>query len=172
MSNRLTPHIIRFVALLLLQGLVFNAMAEMSALPLQIFMYPLFILLLPTSLPSIYTVLLGFAVGLAADSFENTGAIHAGAGSMSGYVRYLLLRFYEPKGGFTGKELIPAPHWFGYTWFFRLAAIFFATHILWFFLLDAFNFVQLGSVIFKTALSWLASMFFGVGLVAVINPKQ
>lgn len=172
MSNGFTPHVIRFVGLLLMQGLIFNPMTDMIALPLQVFVYPLFILLLPTSLPSIYAVILGFVIGLGADAFENTGAIHAGAGSMSGYVRYLLLRLYEPKGGFTGKELIPSPNWFGYMWFFRLAGIFMAAHVFWFFLLDAFNLVQLGNVIFKSALSWVASMFFGFGLIAVFNPKQ
>lgn len=82
-------NIIRAVLLLLVQVLIFNFVKiTWFSIPfIEVFVYPLIILLLPLRTPASVVILIGFVVGLVVDIFQNTPGVHAGAGAFTGLVR-------------------------------------------------------------------------------------
>lgn len=170
-SSNIFPNLWRFVVLVLVQALVLKQVGLLGGAYFNIFLYPLFILFLPIELPTAFAVMLGFACGFAVDMFFNSPGIHASAGAWSGYFRALLLRAFEPKGGFSGKEIIPAPAYFGWPWFAQVSALFFASHLFWYFSVDTFTFVYIGSIALKTLAAWALSMIFVVLYAVLFNSK-
>jgi hypothetical protein len=171
-SAGFSPHLWRFLGLVAVQVLIFNPIAPKAGQYVTILLYPLFILLLPIKLPTFYNVLLGFLVGLSVDASTGILGLHASAGAFSGFARNTVLMVFQPKGGFSGKEPIPAPAHFGWAWFLQVSAVFFLLHIFWYFSVDAFTFVYLGAITLKTLASWVLSMVFVVFYGFLFYPKQ
>ena len=87
-------------------------------------------------------------------------------------MRPYILRFYEPKGGYTAKELIPSPIFFGWPWFLQVTGTFFFLYLFWYFSVDAFTFFYIGAITFKTLTSWLLTMVFVLIFTFLFNPKD
>ena len=171
-SNSISPNIWRFIGLVAVQVVILSQVALTADGFFNILIYPLFILLLPIQLPTPMAVLLGFFIGLTIDFFAGTLGINASAGALSGYMRAVILNRFAPHGGFTGKEPIPSPAYFGWRWFLSVAAIFFAFHIFWYFSMAYFTLVYLlPKILPQTAISWIATMLVAVVLIRLFNPK-
>jgi hypothetical protein len=166
------PNFLRFVGLTALQVLLFKQISLSVGPYFNIFAYPLFIILLPLAAPTPLAIFLGFLIGLCVDLFYGTLGVHASAGAFTGLFRTFLLNALEPKGGYSGKELIPAPYYFDWQWFFYLSGILMFLHCFWFFSVDAFTFVYIGGITLKTLAGWALSMLFIALIVFLFNPKR
>jgi hypothetical protein len=173
MNSSILPSIWRFLGLAFVQTILLNQVTLSVHEPyFNILLYPLFILLLPLELAAPYIVLLGFLMGLTVDFYYASFGIHASAGAFSGFIRPVVLAAFAPKGGFSGKEPIYAPAYFGWSLFLQTAAVFLLLHLFWYFSVDAFTFVYFGSIALKTLVGWLLSMVFVILYVILFNPKS
>ncbi|MCC6411213.1 MAG: hypothetical protein IT270_06120 [Saprospiraceae bacterium] len=166
------PHLWRFLGLTAVQILIFNPIAPQAGQYFNVLLYPLFILLLPIKLPTFYAVLLGFLIGLSVDLSTGIIGLHASAGAFSGFVRNTVLLAFQPKGGFSGKEPIASPAYFGWAWFLQVTAVFFLLHTFWYFSVDSFTFAYLGAITLKTLSGWILSLLFVVFYGFLFYPKQ
>lgn len=171
-SSNLFPNIWRFAILVLIQVLILKQVSLLGGSYFNVFLYPLFIFFLPIELPTGVATMLGFFIGLTIDFFYNSPGVHASAGTFSGFARRIILMGFEPRAGYSGKEIVPSPAYFGVAWFLRVSAIFFALHLFWYFSVDAFTFVYFGSITLKTLVAWALSMIFVVFYAMMFNPKS
>lgn len=171
-SSLLFPNIWRFIILVLVQSLVLKQVAGNVGEYFSLFLYPLIILLLPIQMAGPVVILIAFFTGLTVDIFYTTPGIHAAASVFSGYLRFFLLKIFEPRGGYTSKEFVIAPVYFGIPWFLQFAGIFYALHLFFYFSVDAFTFVYIGSIALKTVISWCLSMILVFFYALLFNPKQ
>ena len=166
------PNFWRFLGMLAIQGFVLRQIpAEVGYGMFNVMLYPLFIFFLPMVIARPASVLLGFLMGLAIDLVYGSPGIHASAGAFSGYVRPAVLGFFAPKGGFTGKEIIPSPEYFGNVRYLQCAGLFFIFHLFWYFSVEAFTFVYIGQITLKALTSWGLSMIFVFFYGFLFNPK-
>lgn len=172
MNNSILASVWRFFGLVAVQVLLLLQVGKAIGEYFNVLLYPLFILLLPIQLPTSAVVLLGAMVGFVVDWYYGSLGVHASAGAFSGLVRSMVLAAYKPKSGYTGKEPIAAPVYFGWGWFMQVAGLFFVLHLFWYFSVSAFTFVYFDIIMLKTVTSWILSMIF-VGLYCVLfEPKN
>lgn len=172
MNSVVAPNVWRFLLLVALQGLLLKQMGTaIGSEYFNVLLYPLFILFLPLQTPAPVLVLLGFAIGISVDLFYGVPGVHASAGAFSGYIRGLVVNSFAPKGGFSNKEPIFSPMYVSWQTFLQGAAAFFFLHIFWYFSVDAFNFVVLGSILLKTVLSWLITLIFVLLFTSLFHPR-
>lgn len=166
------PNLWRFLGLFAIQVLVLKQVPAAVGYDLfNILIYPLFIFFLPLQTSRPAAVFLGFAMGLAVDLVYFSPGVHASAGAFSGWFRPTLLGFFAPRGGYTGKEVIPSPEYFGLARFLQTAALFFLLHFFWYFSAEAFTFVYIGQITLKTLVAWGLSMIFVFLYGILFNPK-
>ena len=101
--KRYREHIIRFVVLVLLQGLVLNQI-EFSGY-INPFLYILFILRLPPSISREFAMLAAFALGFCVDIFSNSIGLHMGASVFLAYIRPQLINIVTIRGGADVESL-------------------------------------------------------------------
>lgn len=83
--NLIIRNILRFLLLILLQTLVLNNIYLGGFI--TPFLYILFVLMLPTSLPKVAVLLIAFVSGLWVDVFSNMLGLHAFAATAVGFCR-------------------------------------------------------------------------------------
>lgn len=155
--SRLGPfmHIIRFIVLLLAQGLIINHFdIHPNVHPM---LYILFLLLLPIEWPAWLLMVIAFFYGLFMDAFTDTVGLHVSAMVFLAAVRPLVLRLFSPREGYEfGSE--PGIHLLGARWFISYAAVCTFCHHFWFFMLEKFNFTDIGELFARTFLSTIATL--------------
>lgn len=155
MNSRIFENIFRFVAIMFLQIVVLNQIELHGFVVLYI--YPLFILLLPFETPHWAMLFIGLGTGLMMDMFTNTPGMHAAATVLLAYCRPLILRLnegiaeYEP-----GDE--PAIASLGLRWFVMYTFMGVLLHHTFFFLLEAYSFSFLWRTIARIIFSTIASV--------------
>src|SRR5690606_20723747 len=113
MINLIPIYTLRFFILLFLQVIFFN---RIHLHPLiSIYIYPLFILLLPFGTPRWLLMLLSAAMGLSVDFFSGSLGMHGAAAVLLGYLRPSLISIITPKG--TEFEISPNIFLQGLSWF-------------------------------------------------------
>lgn len=126
-----------FVALLLLQVLVFNHVHIFGyATPMP---YIYFLLILPSDTPRWLYVLLGFVLGLIIDLFTNTPGMTAGATCLSGLLVPLFLKAFSSSDN-DDESFSPSRksmEWGGFVKYSLLAVV---VHCAAFFSIEAFSF--------------------------------
>ncbi|WP_282136522.1 rod shape-determining protein MreD [Seonamhaeicola maritimus] len=90
MNNAITGNIIRFIALVLVQVIIFNNINFLGYI--NPYVYILFIAFFPVKNNRLVLILVSFILGLSIDMFLDSGGIHAGASVFIAYVRPLLLK--------------------------------------------------------------------------------
>ncbi|WP_406682806.1 rod shape-determining protein MreD [Seonamhaeicola sp. MEBiC1930] len=90
MNNVITGNIIRFLALVLVQVLIFNHVNFLGYL--NPYIYILFIAFFPIKNNRIILIALSFLLGLTIDMFMDSGGIHASASVFIAYIRPFLLK--------------------------------------------------------------------------------
>ncbi|PHI21388.1 hypothetical protein CEQ90_03040 [Lewinellaceae bacterium SD302] len=138
---------------------------------LFIFLYPLFIMMLPIQMIRHLVVLAGFAIGFTVDLFYETLGINAAAATLSAFLRPLALRASSPREGYNIKHH-PTVNDLGWSWYFRYAAWFLGIHLLLFFSIQAFTFYFWTDILLKTFFSFVASYALMALLVLIFNPKN
>ena len=172
MNSNLLPNLWRFVLLVVIQVLLLKQVAVTAGAYFNVLLYPLFVLLLPVQLFVPYVVLLGFVIGMTVDYFYISYGLHASAAAFSGFARSIIFNIVEPKGGFSGKEPVFTPHYFGWARFTQVASVFFLLHIFWYFSVDYFTFYYFSEIAWKTAASWGLTMIFVILVGFLFNPKR
>lgn len=172
-SNPIFQLILRFLLLLGFQVLVMKQFSQVTLGPfvLEGFIYPLYVLLLPIRFTPEVLLLIGFGTGLSVDVFYGSYGLHAAATVLLAFLRPLVLRQYEPRGGFppnsspTVAKLKSGP-------FYQYTAILLGIHLLVYYLLMEFNLASILLSLAKTVLAFLVSMFFIYIFMSIINPRD
>ncbi|MFT4660078.1 MAG: hypothetical protein ACI8XB_000335 [Patiriisocius sp.] len=151
MTRTLFKNIIRFVSLVLIQGLILYNVNLFNGLSVPFF-YIYFILMLPLRSSPVLVLVLSFAMGLAIDSFYNTPGIHASASIVIGFMRYFLIRTLAPRDSYDLLDR-PTIYSMGLSWYLRYAIILAVIHHAWFFILDGIGAFDLWMIIKRTFLS-------------------
>lgn len=157
MIKELPRYILLFVLLITLQVLVFNNI-NLSGY-INPYIYVLFILLLPFSIPNWVLLIIGFFTGFTVDYFMNTLGLHTSASLILAFVRPTILsgmsyrddlnRFDSPGIGSSGLE-----------WFLRYAVIAVLIHHTSLFILETFSFYYFHITLIRILLSSLFTTLF------------
>lgn len=174
MNSIVFSNIVRFLFLFLLQVLVFqgyNASGEGIMSYVHIFIYPIFILLLPHDIPNWALILLGFLMGISVDFFYNSIGVNASASVLTATVRPYILRLQEPKGGYAPNQS-PTRYRLGTAPYFRYAAILFFIHLFWYYCMERFTIAYINDIMIRTFVSFLVSMPIVMIHAFLFNPKN
>lgn len=150
MIKVLPRNILRFGILLLLQVLVFNNI-QLSGY-INPYIYILFILLLPFDTPGWLLLLLGFLMGLSIDIFSDTLGMHTIATTLIAFLRPYVLDIIAPRDGYEAGTN-PRIAYYGFSWFFKYAAILVLIHHFVLFYIEVFRFGSFFSTLFRVILS-------------------
>lgn len=173
MNSLILKNALRFIILILLQGLFFISLGLNTPVldRMNIIVYPLVLILLPLRTPRTLLILLGFVLGLALDFFYNTPGIHAATSVLTAFIRPYLLSWVEPRGGYQ-VESSPTASEFGFKWFFYYSAIFMAIHLFVLFSIQHFTFVYILEILLRTVVSFAGSMLFILVYILIFNPEE
>jgi hypothetical protein len=173
MNSTIYQNLLRFLGLVVFQGLVFKNIGEnWDGFPyLHIFIYPVFLLLLPINIPSPLTLALGFLLGISVDFFYNTLGVHASASVCSAFLRPYVLRFLEPRNGYN-INYSPTIARVGAGWFVRYASLLLTIHLFFYFSVEAFTFVYIADILLKTLVSFVISLVFVLIYQLIFNPLE
>ena len=173
MSSAYVATAIRFVILAALHVLVFAHLGEATSWGpyAQVVLYPLVILLLPVGTPSVFVILVAFALGCAIDFPLGTYGLHAAALVLTAFLRRLALGLLEPREGY-GVDMSPTRRALGLGWFMRYAAVLMGVHLLAFFAIEAFTLVYLGEILLRAVGSFCVSMLLILLYMLVLDPKR
>ncbi len=173
MNNAIVRNIIRFVILILLQGLVLKgidlSIGEFDFM--QIIIYHLFIMLLPLNMPRWSILLLAMFIGVGVDIFYDSPGVHASAAVFTAYLRKPVLKFLEPQGGYNINE-IPSLHHFDISWIIIYTAILTFGHFIWYFSMQSFSFVFFFDIVLNTIFSFIISIIFIMIYHLIIRPRS
>ena len=154
--NKTLLNIIRFVALVLLQVLVINHIRLGGYV--HPYIYMIFILLLPFSMPKWQILVLGFVTGLTIDLFTGTPGLHAGATTLMAFCRPPIISLISGNQKF---ENIYEPNLsqLDGMWFFRYVLCLVLIHHFALFFLESFSIHLIGQVLLRILLSVPVSVF-------------
>ena len=144
-------HIGRFLVLALLQVLILNNLE--IGFGIQLMPYPLFLFLLPIEMGVIYSLLIGFGMGLMIDSISNTYGLHTSALLAFAYLKPMIFKLFSPRDGYENsvENTISS---LGTSWFIKVYGILLFIHHFWFFLMEIFKLNEFLFTLQKTALSF------------------
>jgi hypothetical protein len=146
-----------------LGGAVFNHVT--------LFIYPLFLMLLPLQMPRAIQLFVAFFTGLVLDYFMNKIGLHAATAVFMIFVRPSILNILEPAGGF--KESSSATkRKFGFLWFTKYAALFVFLYCFYFFSVEYYTFVRwldiLKDAVCSGAISYVLVMIY----ILLFDPQE
>lgn len=150
---------IMFISLVLIQTLVLNYIQFSGYI--NPYVYVLFILLLPVSIPHYALVLLGFSIGIVVDIFSNSPGMHTSATTLAAFMRPYVINVISPRD--MDKNDYPGVAQFGLPWFVSYSAVIIVIHHLFYFYIEAFTFAGF----FLTMLRSLISSVFTIFLVVL-----
>jgi hypothetical protein len=155
MGNSTFSHIIRFVVLMLSQGLIFNHLNLFGFI--TPYVYVMFILMLPLQINGLLLLFLAFATGLSIDLFTQTWGVHTCATLALAYVRPVMLNLIAPRDGY-GFNLSPSLRTMGFVWTGVYMGVLTFFHHLVLFVVDMFRFSELGNLLGRTASTTLLTL--------------
>lgn len=173
MSNLILNNIFRFSILVTIQVLLLKDL-ELGGTNfnyIQVYIYPILLLLLPVGINRSYLLLIGFFLGLLIDIFYSSLGVHASASVFIAYIRPYILKGFEPRGGYNESHS-PTKYRMGNTWFFRYLAIMLVLHLFFLFSVEAFSFVYIQSILLKTISSFIISFIVIAIYTFISNPKD
>lgn len=167
--NKTALHIIRFIALVLLQVLVINHIRLGGYV--QPYVYLVFIMLLPINIQKWQLLLLGFFLGLTIDLFTGTLGLHAGATTLMAFCRPAILRLVS---GHQKLENVVEPDLglLGGVWFLRYTLCMVLVHHFALFFLESFSFHLIGQVLLRILLSVPVSIFLIMILLYIFKSEK
>ena len=155
MLTELVRHGLRFIGLILVQGLILKNME--AGYMINPFLYVLFILQLPFELPAWIGLMLSFALGFFIDVFYGTMGMHMAACTLMGWARPAILRVMVPRDGYEfGQQ--PTMQDMGKMWFLSYAGILIVIHHSLLFFLEIFSFRDVPLTLLRIILSTAATL--------------
>lgn len=172
MQGLIIDNIKRFLIIFFLQVLVLKRIniAWEDFYYIFLFIYPLFIFLLPLKVSRTLQVLLAFLIGLAVDMFYDSPGLHAFSLVFTTFIKKYILKFLEPVEGYS-TESTPTIHKYGFNWFLIYTSLLLFIHLLVYFTAEAFSFVYLVDILLKTVFSFIFSQIILLVYVLILNPK-
>ena len=172
MQSLVITNIRRFLLLFFIQVLVLKRVdiSWQDFNYIFLFIYPLFIFLLPLKVSRTLQVLLAFLIGLSVDVFYDTPGLHSAALLFTTFIKKYILKFLEPVEGYK-MDSTPTIRKYGFNWFLIYSSTLLFIHLLLYFSLEAFSFVYFFDVLLKTIFSFIFSQFILVVYVLILNPK-
>ena len=144
-----------FIGLVLVQVLILNNI-QFSGL-INPYIYILFILLLPFTIPGYLLLGISFLLGFSIDIFNNTPGIHAGATVLLGFLRPGIARLISSRE-IIEKGSIPNMPQLGFASFIKYTVISVLVHHFFLFFAEAFSFRGF----FETLLRFILSSIFSI----------
>jgi rod shape-determining protein MreD len=151
-------YIIMFVVLVLAQVLLLNNI-QFSGL-INPYVYILFILLLPFTIPGYLLLGLSFLLGISVDIFNNTPGIHAGATVLLGFLRPGIAQLISSRE-IIEKGNTPNMTQLGFASFLKYTVLSVLVHHLFLFYAEAFSF----GGFFETLLRCIFSSIFSIVII-------
>ena len=166
-SNTLIASILRSITILLIQILVLKNASE-NVRYLEIYLYPLILILLPFRTPHYGILLIGFFTGLVIDAFYNTIGVHTFVCVFTAFIRPYLCQVMEPRGGYESNQS-PNRATMGVEWYFQHVAILMFIHIFVLFIVSSlsFNFTLLLRIFYGFTVTMLLTVLHSY----IFNPK-
>lgn len=173
MNSTIIANTIRFFFLVLLQGLVLrNIGSDWVSFPyFNILLYPVFVFLLPLRTPKPLVVFLGFLTGFLVDLFYDSPGVHASAATFTAFIRPVVLNYLEPRGGYN-VNYSPTKKRMGLNWYMRYASALMIFHVFFYFFVEAFSPVYMGTILIKTVVGFFASMVFVLIYQILFDPLE
>jgi rod shape-determining protein MreD len=137
-------NIIRFIFFILLQALLLQRIPFLHK-SITPYLYYLYILWLPFSLPRGWLTFVGFIYGLTLDYFLNTPGLHAAACTLIAYVRPFLINMLIPQEGSEQSYASPSVRSMGWAPYFTLVLILTLLHHTYLVFLE---WLQIGSFLY------------------------
>jgi len=157
MINRILRYALIFVLLILLQLFLFNNIQFSGYV--NPYVYVMFILLLPTEIPSWFLLVISFFTGLTIDFFTGTPGMHAGATVLAGFSRPYVLRVISPREGYeTSSD--PSMFVYGFKWFLIYTLVIVLIHHTLLFYLEVFRLTDFLNTFLRVLMSSLFSVTF------------
>lgn len=139
MQNAFWKNLIRFLFLILLQGMVL----EHIDLPghLHLMVVPIFILMLPMQLPAVPLLLLSFLSGFCVDLFCQVPGLNAAAATLMGFARIVYFKWKNNHEAVRDTDAAgtPLPSGMGWGGFIAYTLWLVGIYHIAYFLLDAFS---------------------------------
>jgi len=158
MIGTILGHLLRFLALILLQVLVLDHLDVLNGYLIP-YLYILFLLMLPIELPAWAQLTIGAITGLVMDLFTSTPGMHMSACVVMMYARINMLRLLAPREGYEFGARPTAPR-MGLPWYITYAGVLILVHHFWLFFIEIHRF----DAYFGTFLRALLSSLFTFGL--------
>jgi hypothetical protein len=173
MNNLLITNILRFILLLLMQILIFKQINILHIGPVypDIFIYPLFLLLLPLTISRQLLLFIGFISGLTMDWFYDSWGLHASACVFLAFTRPFVLRSIEPKGGYNTTYGLTIRR-YQIAWFLQYCAWAMLLFLAFYYSMEVFTPVFILEIILKTISGFVASMLFIIIVMLIFNPMD
>ncbi|MEM1319301.1 MAG: rod shape-determining protein MreD [Bacteroidota bacterium] len=173
MNSTVLANTLRFLGLVFLQVLVLKrfSLGWENFNYFNIFLYPLFIMLLPLRIPHSLLVGLGFVLGIGIDIFYDSPGVHASAGVFTAFIRPFVLSFMEPRGGYNVNHT-PTKARFGLSWFLIYSSVLMFAHLFFYFSVEAFTFYYIGDIFLRTVSSFFISMIFIIMYQFIFDPRD
>ena len=171
MSRVALANIFRFVLLYFIQVLVLRnvSLNPEGSNYIHLYIYPLFLALLPLRMAHWSLLLIGFGTGLAVDAFYGAWGLHTAASVFTGYIRPYLVRIFEPTNGYTAKGKVGF-NALGMGWYVRYTGALLLLHLLFYFSVEAFSIYYLSEILIRTVLSFAVSMVLVVMYKLIADP--
>jgi rod shape-determining protein MreD len=157
MIKFVADNFVRFLILILVQVLLFNHIEPGRFI--HVYVYVLFILLLPFETPGWLLLVSAFLLGFSLDLFMDTPGIHASASVFMAFLRPVVLRRFAPRDGYETGTLPRLPY-YGLEWFIKYTVLLVAAHHLFLFTVDVFRFSEFHLVLVRTFFSTLLTTVF------------
>jgi rod shape-determining protein MreD len=155
MGRLITSNIIRFIFLILLQGLVLNSI-NLGGL-VNPYLYILILLMLPVELPPWAVMIAGLVVGICMDAFSNTLGMHASASVFICFVRPYVLKLLSPREGYDFSGALHMQR-MGFLWFLSYAGVMIFLHHLWLYNVEVLRPSEILRILLKTLTSGIFTL--------------
>lgn len=161
MKNNTVRYIVWFIILTLLQVTVFRHInfGWSNFNYVHIFIYPIFILILPLRTPTSVIMLSAFVMGLIIDIFYDSYGVHASALVFMGFMRMIVLNLMEPREGYS-VNAHPTISEHGISWYLIYSSIMLFLFLFFYFSVEAFTYVYFFTIWLKTIFSLFFSYIF------------
>jgi hypothetical protein len=120
------------------------------------YVYVLFIILLPLSIPRYAMLILAFLLGLVIDIFSNSLGVHSAATVFVAYIRPLVIRIISPRE--DDRSDYPGLNQNKLSWFINYVFIIVFLHHAMLFYLEVYTFANFFNTLYRVILSSLFSI--------------
>lgn len=156
----IVQNIFKFILLVLVQVLVLNNIKFLGFI--NPYLYVLFIITLPISVPRGFLLLIAFLLGLSIDIFSNTVGVHAFATVFVAFMRDPLFSLFAPRD--NHEYSAPSMFSFGANQFTKYAILMVFIHHTILFVLEAFSFENLGMLFLRILLNSIFTLVLLLGI--------